>query len=323
MKKISIYLIILLVLTVNLSSLQVKGPLLILGAGDEDEDNSKLPSNYKIHDIFRVSDAQVVGDTIFVLERTSSLLFSFNMKGELLGKKGGIGGGWTDFYEPSSIEVVGQNLWIVDTNNVRIQEYNGLEYKKTIRIPKVPSPRSLAVSGECVLVARTSFAAPIAVFDKKGNYKFPISFKSRYISKDETGLFHIGTLVTLPGNRILMGFKFYPIIAIIEPDLKTIHEYDMSAYYSLPKPISKNGVTYPNGHTSSAFAAGPGNTILIAACEKKDPKFHRVIQISTETGKKIGEWDTGIKFLRMHYNRAKNLLTVVNQEFEVMIYEIH
>lgn len=324
MKKYKLYLtffsLLLLNLCIEVFGLQVKGPILIIGAGDEDR--SKLSSNYKVQDIFRISDVKIANGKIYVIEFSSCQLFVFDLKGNLLKKVGGVGGGKNEFYNPQYIESVDSDIWISDFGNSRIQVFSDKGNMKTIRNGYTVSPSSLAVSGQHVLMAPLSLAQrSIIVLDKSGNYKFSIPFQSKYVPKKALVFYFSERILPMPGNRVLIAFRYYPIVAIIESDLKTIKEYDLSDYYYAH--MSKDGFSKPpEDYAAMSFSNGPGNSILLAACSRTERKCSRVLQFSQDL-KKIGEWDPGFSLRHMSYYPAKNLLAVVNVDGEVLIYEIH
>jgi hypothetical protein len=87
--------------------------------------------------IRQVDGIQVSGDYLFILDRKSRNLFSFNKKGKLAGKIGNMGRGPGEYGYISDFTIDSQNniIYIYDTNNSKIQSYNfNGEFIKSIPI---------------------------------------------------------------------------------------------------------------------------------------------------------------------------------------------
>lgn len=315
-------LILITIVTFNyLSALELNGPILVIGPDEEKAEKSY----YKVHDIFKVKDVLVWKDEIYILDRGTSYVHRFDMKGNSKGKIGGLGAGPSELYEPNSMSIVGNNLWVADFNNSRIQEFCDFKYKRTLKLKNPAMPYNIAVSGENVLITSRSiypWQKSLPVFDYSGILKKKVDLNFRLLKSKKIPLWYGAKIISLPDDRILIGYIYIPIIILISNDLRSVKEVDLSDYYITHVSKSSSGVRFPGGYAATAFSSGPGNSILIAACQNKEKMCNRVLQFSNDLSRKIAEINTDFHIRGMFYFPEKQLIAFINGAYEVMFYEI-
>lgn len=324
-KKISV-LALLLFVALHASAIIIEGPILVLGPDDADTPRTSQ-KYYKSYNFFRARDVLISeDDLIYVLEKGNACITYFNMKGDLLGKIGGIGQGPSELYEPTGMAFVGSKLWVADFKNNRIQEFakveGKLEYVKPIKPTKMNMPMHIAVVGENVVLASTSIhplIKGITAYDINGKFKKQITIDPGLKTQKTMSLWAMAKIVDLNNDRLLVGYKYVPTAILIDKNLEDARKIDLSAYYSRFED-KRNGVTFPAGYAATAFSGGPNNSVLIAACDNKKRSCHRILQFNHDLSRKIGNVDLDFHVWDMKYFPKKKLMVFISNEDEVVFY---
>lgn len=319
MTKKIILILFLLSFLIQSWALELKGPVLVLG-NDESKANE---SNYKIHEMFKIKDVLIRDNEIYVLEQGNAYVHRFDMKGNSKGKIGGMGAGPSEFYEPKNMAFVGENLWVVDYRNGRIQEFRDFEYVRPIKMKNPPMPSNIAVSGNNVFVSGTSVYPwqGLPVFDHQGNFKKAIKLNSKYLPNTKVTLWYIAELKILADNRLMVGYTNLPLVFLIDKDLGKIRDINLSEYYSKYETRGSSGAIFPSGYAITSFCSGPNDTILISVCDNKKRKCSKILQFSADLSKKTDEFNLGFHVWEMDYYPGEKLMVFLSKD-EVLLYNV-
>jgi len=323
MRKLIALVLLSITITCYLGALKLKGPVLAIGP---DEEKAEKNSYYKVHDIFKVKDILIHDEELYILDIANSCVFRFDMKGNLKGKVGSTGAGPSEFYEPNGMVFAGENLWVADFGNNRIQEFYDFKYKRSIILSN-PRPYNIAAVGDNVVITSTSirpFHEELQVFDFSGNKKMTRKLDTRYFKKNQVGLWHMIKLAVLPDGRLLLGYKFLPLVMLFDKSLDNVKAIDLSDYYSKYETREKGGkgAVLPSGYAATAFSGGPDNSILVSVCNNEKRRCNRILQFSSDFSKKIDDIFIEGQIWGLKYFPEKNLLAVINGEREAVFYEV-
>ncbi len=302
---------------------------LILTLGSDDEKIHK--DNYKVCDIFKPKDAVIYNNYIYVLDGNDCFIYYFDMQGNFKGKFGGMGGGPKELYSPENMEMVGEDLWVTDFNNNRIQIYHNHIHKRSIKfrdMSKLARPREIGELDGNIFISSVTISPKITgitVLNEKGVFKRRIMVSSMLFPNTRFTPWFTAKLQVLSNKQLLVGYKYLPIIVLIDKDINKIRYVDMSEYYTKheSKDKVKNKFIVPSGYTATTFSSGPKNTILIAACNNSKRRCNRVMQFSSDLSKKINEIVTDYHIWDMEYYPKKDLIVLITGDREVKFYEIH
>jgi hypothetical protein len=278
--------------------------------------------------IFQKLSAITLEDSgfIWVVDRDANSIFQFDFDGNVVVKLGRKGQGPGEFYAPTDIEKVGEEIWVADHRNGRIQILEKGKHKKTIKLDNPVSPKSILTLGDFVFVGGFYYldkVSNIAKLDRQGNTVELIDSINVPESphKRTAGLWRIFELISI-SDHLLLGFNFDSLVVKVTSSGETRLVKEMDDFYEASE--SLGGPFKAPGHLLvSSFATGPEDTILMAICDHEAGKNNCSIiyQFDSNLRRIMNRWDIGESVRAMDYHREKGLLGIVTAE-AILIYKL-
>jgi hypothetical protein len=206
MKKI-LGIMVFLFIVGNINAFVLKKPVLAIGSNEELESKAY----YKLYEIFKIKDVLLHNNEIYILENNDCCVYRFDMKGNFKGKFAGMGAGPKELYWPQRMEFVGDDLWVMDTRNARIQIYKSDgTHKKTLTYAELVMPSEIAIVDNSIFISSGKLyprKRNLFIMNKQGEIKKRVNISYKLISK-YMSLWHGAHIIALNNKQILLGYKY-------------------------------------------------------------------------------------------------------------------
>ncbi len=270
-----------------------------------------------------VSVATTPDGTLYVLDSGQATIFKYDMNGWPLGKLGNPGQGPGEFFNPSSVAVVGPYLWVADFGNGRVQIFKDDIFLKTIKVQNPNMPKNLAISNGKVYVAAQSLVpefGSMAVFNPSGTQHSEVALNATsQTNRRVASLWNMFHLTPLSDDRLILGFRYDNVVSVMDHHGKIVNEERMELYDHYENKV--NGRIFPAGYSAMAFSEGPEESILIAVCNQETRTCGKVYRFDGQLKNALQKWDLGGSVRFMKYERELGLLVTVRTA-EVLVYAV-
>ncbi len=300
------------------SNFNFNKPSLIIGI-DEDRASEK---NYIYYDFFMVRNALIGPDNlIYALDFKANTIYKFDLKGNFVGKYARTGQGPGELNKATEFDFVGEELWVANARNGRIEVFDKTGKDSSFRIEGMELPFSVASSGFFTIVMGGSFGN-INIMDKNKKVVGEMKVENPMKFKRHKSLWSNGVAKNLHKSLFLGIFNYVPLVCTFDVKTREHKVYDLSEYYSIYEAnnISKSkGLPY--GLAAINGCAGPDNTIFIVACDKKERCCGRLMQFSADFKKKLKETKLGFCVRDIRYYPKRKIMLFVTGEEEVRLFK--
>jgi hypothetical protein len=238
-----------------------------------------------------------------------------------VGKYARTGQGPGELNKATEFDFVGEELWVANARNGRIEVFDKTGKDSSFRIEGMELPFSVASSGFFTIVMGGSFGN-INIMDKNKKVVGEMKVENPMKFKRHKSLWSNGVAKNLHKSLFLGIFNYVPLVCTFDVKTREHKVYDLSEYYSIYEAnnISKSkGLPY--GLAAINGCAGPDNTIFIVACDKKERCCGRLMQFSADFKKKLKETKLGFCVRDIRYYPKRKIMLFVTGEEEVRLFK--
>jgi hypothetical protein len=280
------------------------------------------------NDFYKINDVifSATGDCIYVLDSGNGRIIKFDRKGNLLKFIGTLGQGPENFYNPKSLTLVKDKVWIADFKNNKIKIMYNDKIIKAKQLKEISFPVFIIPLKDKVAVSSISLKSEknnsIAFYDFDCNIVKTISpgikIKNDVLVND---LYNGAYLTQINDYSFAIAFYFTPIVKIIDHNGKLLHEYSLDKYITSFYNKS-NG--FPVYFSIKSIASAHKNTFWVVKCDYNDEfkQCGEIIRFNHDFTEIIERHLLNKDIRRIKYFKKQQMLAIITLEDELIFYKV-
>jgi hypothetical protein len=287
-----------------------------------------LQSDYdkKGFDFYKCKDVSLDNEgNIYLLDNGNSRILKYDAKGNFLLSIGEVGKGPANFYDPDSMELVGDSIWVTDTRNNVIKIIKNDKIVEVFKINEMVLPRNICLVGNKIFISaglHNPNDKSIAVFNKDMQLVKRISagISVKGIDNKVLSLWNRAKFCSSNDKKSLyVCFPFYPIIKQFNEDGELLSIYKMNKFYKF---YMDNNYKAPAGYGATAFSSGPSGTFFIAVCDNEKKICGKLIQLNSKLNKIVATKEFNNQHIwYINFFKKQNKFVIITSEDEVLFYD--